>query len=141
VENLWMTGAFLVDDRTTKIFFAARVPKSSRSLLCARFRPPLRLFARRRRVQFEALPRTRQVPRQTVTAAVHRFEESIAGHVYLIEVANVSKDRWRAYIVKIPGVPTALMPFYGTTPADAAEHLCSWLTRAHARAAAGPPPV
>ena len=26
------------------------------------------------------------------------------------------------------------MPFYGTTPADAAHQLCEWLTRAHARA-------
>ena len=70
-----------------------------------------------------------------VTAAVHRFEESIAGRPYLIEVAAVSKDRWRAYIVRIPGVPTALMPFYGSTPAEAAHLLCDWLTRAHARAA------
>ena len=69
----------------------------------------------------------------SVTAAVHRFEESIAGRDYLIEVANVSKDRWRAYIVRIPGVPTALMPFYGATPTDAADQLCKWLTRAHAR--------
>jgi len=65
---------------------------------------------------------------------VHRFEESIGGHPYLIEVAAVSKDRWRAYIVQIPGVPTALMPFYGATPSDAAHQLCEWLTRAHARA-------
>jgi len=84
--------------------------------------------------------RTRQPP-EPVTAAVHRFEESIGGHLYLIEVANVSTDRWRAYIVRIPGVPTALMPFYGATPADAAEQLCGWLTRAHARAAAGASPV
>jgi hypothetical protein len=69
-----------------------------------------------------------------VTAAVHRFEECIAGRVYLIEVTAVAKDRWRAYIVRIPGVPTALMPFYGPTPADAASLLCEWLTRAHARA-------
>jgi hypothetical protein len=69
-----------------------------------------------------------------VTAAVHRFEECIAGRVYLIEVAAVAKDRWRAYIVRIPGVPTALMPFYGPTPAEAASLLCEWLTRAHARA-------
>jgi hypothetical protein len=54
-----------------------------------------------------------------VTAAVHRFEESIAGRPYLIEVANVSKDRWRAYIVRIPGVPAALMPFYGATSSRA----------------------
>ncbi len=71
----------------------------------------------------------------SVTDPVHRFEESIAGRPYLIEVANVAKDRWRAYIVRVPGVPTALMPFYGATPAEAAHQLCEWLTRAHARAA------
>ena len=48
-----------------------------------------------------------------MTPAVHRFEESIAGRAYLIEVAAVATDRWRAYIVRVPGVPTALMPFYG----------------------------
>jgi hypothetical protein len=66
---------------------------------------------------------------------VHRFEESIGGRAYLIEVAHVSKDRWRACIVRIPGVPTALMPFYGATPAEAAQLLSEWLTRAHERAA------
>ena len=71
-----------------------------------------------------------------MTDAVHRFEESIAGRAYLIEVAAVAKDRWRAYIVRLPGVPTALMPFYGATPDEAARHLCQWLTRAHERAAA-----
>jgi len=65
---------------------------------------------------------------------VHRYEQSIAGRPYLIEVVNVSKDRWRAYMVRLPGVPTALMPFYGTTPVDAADQLFQWLTRAHARA-------
>ena len=70
-----------------------------------------------------------------VTAALHRFEESIAGRVYLIEVAAVTPDRWRAYIVRIPGVPTALMPFYGSTPDEAAHLLSEWLTRAYARAA------
>ncbi len=71
-----------------------------------------------------------------MTSALHRFEESIAGRPYLIEVAAVSEDRWRAYIVRIPGVPTALMPFYGSTPVEAARLLCDWLTRAHARASA-----
>jgi len=72
--------------------------------------------------------------RTYVTAAVHRFEESIAGRPYLIEVVAVAQDRWRADIVRIPGVPTALMPFYGSTPTEAAQHLCDWLTRAYARA-------
>jgi len=72
-----------------------------------------------------------------VAAAVHRFEESIGGRAYLIEVANVAQDRWRAYIVRIPGVPTALMPFYGSTPTEAAQLLSDWLAKAHARAATG----
>jgi hypothetical protein len=72
-----------------------------------------------------------------VDTAVHRFQQSIAGRPYLIEVVAVAKDRWRAYIVRIPGVPTALMPFYGATPDEAADQLCDWLTRAYARAASG----
>ena len=70
-----------------------------------------------------------------MSAAVHRYEQSIAGRPYLIEVVKVSKDRWRAYIVRTPGVPTALMPFYGETPRAAARNLSDWLTRAHERAA------
>ena len=70
-----------------------------------------------------------------MTSPVHRFEELIGGRAYLIEVAAVAKDRWRAYIVRVPGVPTALMPFYGRTPDEAAQLLSAWLTRAHARAA------
>jgi len=69
-----------------------------------------------------------------VTHDVHRFEQSIAGRPYLIEVAAVDKDRWRAYIVRLPGMPTALMPFYGSTPDEAAQHLSAWLTRAYERA-------
>ena len=69
--------------------------------------------------------------------AVHRFEELIAGHPYQIEVAPVAQDRWRAYIVRTPGGPTALMPFYGPTPKDAADQLCQWLTRAYERATTG----
>lgn len=71
-----------------------------------------------------------------MSTAVHRFEESIGGRPYLIEVAAVTQDRWRAYLVRIPGVPTALMPFYGPTPREAAERLRVWLARAHERASA-----
>ena len=69
-----------------------------------------------------------------MTTAIHRFQESIAGQQYLIEVSPVAEDRWRAYIVRIPGIPTALMPFYGATPDEAAKLLRQWLTRAHERA-------
>ena len=76
-----------------------------------------------------------------MTTAVHRFEESIGGRPYLIEVFAVSEDRWRARIVRIPGVPTALMPFYGRTPDEAAGLLSAWLTRAYQRAAGNIAPV
>jgi hypothetical protein len=69
-----------------------------------------------------------------VSTAVYRFQESIGGRSYQIEVASVAADRWRAYIVRIPGLPTALMPFYGPTPDEAAGQLRAWLTKAHERA-------
>jgi hypothetical protein len=72
-----------------------------------------------------------------VITAVQHVEESIGGRPYLIEVGLVTKDRWRACIVRTPGVPTALMPFYGCTPEEAAAHLTEWLTRAYHRAANG----
>lgn len=60
-----------------------------------------------------------------------RFERIIAGRCYLIEVTRVAEKRWRAHILKMPGVPTALMPFYGETPDEAAAHLTDWLDRAY----------
>jgi len=62
---------------------------------------------------------------------VQRFEETINGRVYAIEVSAVKPHRWRAYLVNLAGGPTALMPFYGTTPSEAAELLIGFLTRAH----------
>ena len=62
---------------------------------------------------------------------VHRFAKTINGRVYEIEVAAVKPDRWRAYLVNLTGGPTALMPFYGSTPVEAAELLEGFLTRAH----------
>jgi hypothetical protein len=64
-----------------------------------------------------------------------RIRTTIAGREYVIEVALVAENRWRAQIVRIPGIPTALMPFYGTTADDAAAQLSQWLTRAHQHAA------
>lgn len=65
----------------------------------------------------------------------HRFEETINGREYLIEVAPVASNRWRAQLVRLPGRPSALMPFYGATPDDAARQLSNWLTLAHRAAA------
>ena len=43
----------------------------------------------------------------------------------------MAEKRWRAGIVRMPGVPTAMMPFYGETPDEAATNLSDWLSRAH----------
>jgi hypothetical protein len=55
----------------------------------------------------------------------------IAGRCYLIEVARIEEKRWRAQLQRVPGVPAAMMPFYGETPDEAATHLTEWLDRAH----------
>ena len=67
----------------------------------------------------------------TIMIVVRRFHESIGGRVYHIEASMVGDDRWRAQIARLPGMPTALMPFYGVTADEAARHLCEWLARAH----------
>ena len=64
-------------------------------------------------------------------AHVHRFEETIDGRRLAIEVALVQPRRWRAYLVRASGGPTALMPFYGPTPQEAARQLTDWLSLAH----------
>ena len=73
---------------------------------------------------------------------VHRFEETINGRDYLIEVSSVEPfavtplapiGTWRAQIARVPGGSAALMPFYGKTPDEAAKQLSRWLTIAHGR--------
>lgn len=58
----------------------------------------------------------------------HRFEETINGRSYLIEVSSVGRNQWRAQIARTPGGSAALMPFYGPTPDEAAALLARWLT-------------
>jgi hypothetical protein len=58
---------------------------------------------------------------------IRRYEEHIAGRTYFIEVRAVSETRWRAQIARLPGLPTSMMPFYGTTPEQAAHELSRWL--------------
>jgi hypothetical protein len=69
---------------------------------------------------------------------IHRFEQSIGGRTYDIEVTLVS-NRWRAQLRRTLGMPTAMMPFYGATPDEAACHLTQWLTLAHRRHGSGSP--
>ena len=126
-----------VDEATTKFFFGAPLPEISaaRDVRALSYVASLDHSRARHRISGARYPK-KLFSATSVNHDVHRFEQSIAGRPYLIEVAAVAKDRWRAYIVRVPGMPTALMPFYGRTPNEAAEQLSAWLTRAHARAAA-----
>lgn len=71
------------------------------------------------------------IPRTRTVTPVHHSDEVIDGRTYRIEVACVGQDRWRACVVRTPGVPTAMMPFYGTTADEAARHVSQWLALAH----------
>lgn len=68
----------------------------------------------------------------------HRFEETINGREFLIEVSNVGHDKWRAQLKRTPGGSGAMMPFYGATPDEAAAHLSRWLTIASRRPTPNP---
>ena len=60
---------------------------------------------------------------------VIRINETINGRPYVIEVLSVGRNQWRAQLAR-RGATTALMPFYGATPDEAARLLAGWLTRA-----------
>ncbi len=62
----------------------------------------------------------------------HCFQHTIGNQAYQIEVTQVS-NRWRAQIRRMPGMSTAVMPFYGATPDEAADQLSQWLSLAHNR--------
>src|SRR6476661_8194886 len=64
---------------------------------------------------------------------VQRFDETINGREYRIEVSAVESNRFRAQIARAPGGSRAMMPFYGRTPNEAVEHLSQWLSLNHAR--------
>jgi hypothetical protein len=66
-----------------------------------------------------------------IMKVVRRFQKSICGRVYNIEASMLRDDRWRAQLTRVPGMPTAMMPFYGETPDEAARLLFDWLARAH----------
>ena len=95
-----------------------------------RLRVALRLINCAHSVRSTSVPSHSNTRDRIVT--VHRFQENIGGRPYLIEVRLVS-DKWRAQLLRAPGVPAALMPFYGGTPDEAAKQLAQWLTLAHAR--------
>jgi hypothetical protein len=66
-----------------------------------------------------------------MTTPTQRYEQEIGGRLYVIEASPIQTNRWRAQIARRPGMPSALMPFYGATADEAASHLVRWLTMAH----------
>ena len=65
---------------------------------------------------------------------VQRFDETINGREYRIEVSAVGINTFRAQIARAPGGSRAMMPFYGRTPDEAVQHLSHWLSLNHSRA-------
>src|SRR5262249_38516023 len=109
VENLLNVSAFPVHGPTREIFFAPLAPDCPLRALCVRFRGALRLCRAHTCIESHAFPSEFYATPTPVSSAVHRYEQSIAGRPYLIEVVEVARDRWRAYIVRIPGVPSELI--------------------------------
>ena len=99
------------------------------SIVCIRPSRPLSLELLSPTRKINSLHRSRL---HTLDVIIHRFEETIGGRAYHIEVTPV-KDRWRAQICRLPGMPTAVMPFYGQTPDEAARQLTEWLALAYRR--------
>jgi hypothetical protein len=77
------------------------------------------------------VPRSIALRASIAMQVVRRFHKSISGRVYHIEASMLGDDRWRAQLARLPGMPTAMMPFYGETADEAARQLFDWLTRAH----------
>jgi hypothetical protein len=130
VEILWMTRSKAVDNLTTKYISARDANDLARFALW--MRPSRRASLDRAAAKRRIVP---PFPPDITDVTVHRFEETIGGRAYQIEVTPVT-DRWRAQLSRGPGMPTAMMPFYGQTPAEAARLLTQWLALAHQRFAA-----
>ncbi|MGE3578410.1 MAG: hypothetical protein AB7I25_08115 [Vicinamibacterales bacterium] len=58
----------------------------------------------------------------------------IGGRTVRIEVSPVTGNpvRWRAQLQRTAGGPSAMMPFYGRTPDEAAQSLSRWLALVYA---------
>ncbi len=61
----------------------------------------------------------------------HRFDETIGGGRYTVEVTPAQGNRWRASLLHSADIPSAVMPFYGDTPREALKALVGWLSQAH----------
>ena len=72
-----------------------------------------------------------------MTTTAQRLVQRINGRDYRVEVTQVDFERWCAHVINAHGGPTALMPFYATTPDLAVTRLTDWLALAHKHAGTG----
>ncbi len=105
----------------------ARAISGHRSFV-VQLRIPLRLRGARGSLESSSRTHTRVRFQDKAVDAV-RFSETINGRPYIIEVSPIGRDRWRAQLARTPNGTTALMPFYGPTPDEAARRLAIWLAR------------
>ena len=131
-----MTGAKPVEILLNKIFSWRRSARIAAPAPCGRsLRDPLRLIAARGHIQSSPLSTASHFSRTTKHVNVHRFQATIGGRLYQIEVTPVG-NRWRAQLQRTHGMPTAMMPFYRPTHDAAAQELTHWLEIANRRAQA-----
>lgn len=117
-----MIGGKLVDILTRHDFFVGAPQKDFlRCCMWMRLRRSFRLRAAHAALEC-VLPVT-----------VQRFDETINGRQYRIEVSAVGSNKWRAQIARAGGGSRAMMPFYGRTPDEAVKQLSHWLTINHVR--------
>jgi hypothetical protein len=123
VQTLWRT-------RGAKFFRGGKSSQvAAQTRRTVRLRTDLRLFRSTSHVESSLLRYlTDTSPSRHPHVDIHRYEEEIAGRTYHIEVHAVSQEQWRAKLARRPGMPTALMPFYGKTPELAARELTNWLS-------------
>ena len=111
-----------------RFFFSALARIRTDRLIRVQLRAALRLQSEAASPRIHAAVRIRGSDALKTTPV--RIKQEINGRPYVIEVRPVGHSRWRAEVARDRGAMTSLMPFYGATPAAAAELLTVWLSRA-----------
>jgi hypothetical protein len=134
VEKLWSGRAKPVEKLTTKKYLW---PDRGVDLTCGgMWTPSSRCASLDHSLEPRRIVRSTCITQNTRDVTVHCFEEFIGERAFVVEVTDAG-NRWRAQLRRRPGVPTAMMPFYGASPAEAAHRLLDWMRRAHERQLAG----
>jgi hypothetical protein len=131
VEILWKKRGFPVDDPTARIFLLRIAPELPGLHSVDAPSTVLSLEPPCNGARIQAPSATNTHPDSHNAVNVHRFEETINGRAYHIEVSSVGRNQWRAQIARVPGGSAAMMPFYGKTPDEAAHQLSRWLMVLH----------